>query len=164
MVELKALYESIKCKNIITYIQSGNVICSCPAPLTAEELSRKVEKKILQQFNITAPVLTLTAAGLHKIIKANPFVKQQGIDIEKLHVTFFAEMPKAENLEKIKQYDYPPDRFIIIDRQAYLYCPVSYGNSKLSNSFFESKLKVTATTRNWRTVNILLQLAEENQR
>jgi uncharacterized protein (DUF1697 family) len=40
----------------------------------------------------------------------------------------------------------------------FVYCPNGYGNTKLSNTFFENKLKVTATTRNWRTVNELLRL------
>ncbi len=36
--------------------------------------------------------------------------------------------------------------------------PNGYGETKLSNNFFEEELKVTATTRNWRTVNALLSM------
>jgi len=161
MADLKAVYEGLNCKNVTTYIQSGNVICKCGDNVLSENLSKKAEKKILEQHNITTPVITITIDELKTVITANPFVKQPGIDAEKLHVTFLAEVPQHANLDKIQQYNYPPDKFIIIHKQAYLYCPVNYGNTKLSNTFFESKLKVTATTRNWRTVNTLLQLAEE---
>lgn len=33
--------------------------------------------------------------------------------------------------------------------------PNGYGRTKLSNAFFERKLKVAATTRNWKTVTAL---------
>ncbi len=36
-----------------------------------------------------------------------------------------------------------------------------YSNSKLTNSFFETKLKVTATTRNWKTTNELINIADK---
>ena len=41
----------------------------------------------------------------------------------------------------------------------YFHCPNGYGKSKLSNNFFENKLKVSATTRNFRTTNKLLEMA-----
>jgi uncharacterized protein (DUF1697 family) len=41
----------------------------------------------------------------------------------------------------------------------YLHCPQGYGRSKLSNAFFEKQLGVAATTRNWRTVTTLAELA-----
>jgi len=34
-----------------------------------------------------------------------------------------------------------------------------YGRAKMNNNFFENKLKVPATTRNWKTVNKLLEMA-----
>ena len=41
----------------------------------------------------------------------------------------------------------------------YLHCPFGYGRSQLSNAFFEKQLGVAATTRNWRTVTALTDLA-----
>ena len=53
------------------------------------------------------------------------------------------------------------DRYIIAGREVYLYCPNGYGKTKFSNTFFEKKFKVVATTRNWKTVNALADIAEE---
>jgi uncharacterized protein (DUF1697 family) len=92
-------------------------------------------------------------------ISVNPFLKQSKIDIEKLHITFLAEIPEQENVESIRNINYSPDKFIIIDKEVYLYCPNGYGITKLSNNFFEQKLKIKATTRNWRTVNKLFEMA-----
>jgi uncharacterized protein (DUF1697 family) len=51
-----------------------------------------------------------------------------------------------------------PDEFRLLGRQVYLYCPNGYGRTKLNNAFFERKLAVAATTRNWRTVTNLAEL------
>jgi len=39
-----------------------------------------------------------------------------------------------------------------------LYYPGGYGNAKMDNNFFEKKLKVKATTRNWKTVKTLNEM------
>ena len=72
-----------------------------------------------------------------------------------------ADKPEQENFNKIKDGQYQADEFQLIDKAIYLYCPNSYSNSKLTNSFLESKLKITATTRDWKTTNELLNIAEQ---
>jgi len=59
----------------------------------------------------------------------------------------------------MKNIDYSPDEFFIKGREVYLHCPGGYGKTKLSNSFFEKKLGVKTTTRNWNTVATLVDLA-----
>jgi uncharacterized protein (DUF1697 family) len=49
----------------------------------------------------------------------------------------------------------------IVDRAVYLYCPNSYGNTKLSNTAIEKKLSCGATTRNWNTTKTLLEMAKQ---
>jgi uncharacterized protein (DUF1697 family) len=158
MKELKALYESLKFKDVITYIQSGNVIFK--SKKTADEkLAKKIEEAIDERYGFNVPVIIRTIEEMKHTISINPFLQQKNIDIEKLHVTFLAEKPQQINMETIKKVDYSPDKFIIADKEIYLYCPNGYGITKLSNNFFEQKLKVKATTRNWKTVNKLLELA-----
>jgi uncharacterized protein (DUF1697 family) len=74
-------------------------------------------------------------------------------------VTFLEEEPASEKVKLIKDLDFSPDKFVIIKKEVYLHCPKGYGITKISNNFFESKLKVKATTRNWKTVNKLVTLA-----
>jgi uncharacterized protein (DUF1697 family) len=90
----------------------------------------------------------------------NPFIKKKNIDPRKLHVTFLSPEPGLSNVHALNGIHYPPDEFILKGKEIYLHCPDGYGRSKLNNNFFEKKLKVTATTRNWRTVNELIKLAE----
>jgi uncharacterized protein (DUF1697 family) len=44
-------------------------------------------------------------------------------------------------------------------REIYLHYPGGYGRSKLSNALLEKQLAVKATTRNWKTVTTLADLA-----
>jgi uncharacterized protein (DUF1697 family) len=82
---------------------------------------------------------------------SNPFLKDNAYDLEKVYVTFLDKSPDNMLLDKIKNLDFAPEQFIILDKAVYLYTS-DYGNTKLSNHFFEKKLKVKATTRNWKTV------------
>jgi len=158
MVELKAMYEGLKLKNITTYIQSGNVVFSATDNDT-KVLTKKIEQGILKKFGFNVPVIARTIDELQSAIKKNPFLKDKGIELEKLHVTFLEDSPSADNLKKVMEYSYEPDKFTIIGKEVFLHCPNGYGNTKLTNTFFENKLKVRATTRNWRTTNELLKIA-----
>jgi uncharacterized protein (DUF1697 family) len=159
MPELKALYEKAGFKNITTYIQSGNVVFSADKE-NLETLPAKIEQFIFKKYGFKVPVIVRTAEEMEQVVNTNPMMKDKSKDVEKLHVTFLSDHPQKEHLEKIKTYSYPPDEYMIIGREIYVYCPNGYGNTKLSNNFFESKLKVTATTRNWRTVNELLRMGK----
>jgi uncharacterized protein (DUF1697 family) len=160
MVELKAMCLKIGLKNCVTYIQSGNMIFQSPEN-NSVKLEENVKLEIQKRFKLDVPVIVRTMKEMEKVAISSPFISQIGIDPEKLYVTFLEKIPQPEQLEKIVKFTYPPDEFIIQGKEIYLHCPVSYGNSKLTNSFFESKLKVTTTTRNWRTVNELIRLAGE---
>lgn len=57
------------------------------------------------------------------------------------------------------EVDYNPEEFVLRGNVVIYYSPRGYGRAKLNNNFFENKLKVTATTRNWNTVNKLLEMS-----
>jgi uncharacterized protein (DUF1697 family) len=159
MADLKVLYETLKFKGVVTYIQSGNVIFKTDKKESNQNLAKKIEQSIFKKYNFNVPLIVRSTSEIENIISNNPFLKDSNIDIDKLHVTFLSETPEKEKLISIVQFDYPPDKFIIIDQEVFLYCPDRYGETKLSNMFFENKLKVSATTRNWKTVNKLVEMA-----
>ena len=64
-----------------------------------------------------------------------------------------------KNVTKTESYNYAPDQFVILDKDVFLFCEGKYHKSKLTNNFFEKKLNVAATTRNWKTVLKLLELS-----
>lgn len=153
----KMCADDLHFSNIKTYIQSGNIVFQSPLNKT-DTISEKIKTEIQKKFGFDVPVLTLTSDELEKIIDRNPFLKDKSKDPSFFHITFLSEKPTAENVELIGQTEFQPDEYNIIDKAVYLYCPNGYSNSKLTNSFLESKLKVTATTRNWKTTNELLKI------
>ncbi|MCE9539399.1 MAG: DUF1697 domain-containing protein [Bacteroidetes bacterium] len=155
MAELKVLYEELNFEKITTYIQSGNVIFKNK---NSKDLSKQIEQKIFEKYNFNVPVIIRTPDEIRSTVERNPFLKQKEIDITKLHVVYLADNPAQEDIDKVKIYNYEPDLFYLSGKEVYLYCPNGYGNTKLTNIFFESKLKVTATTRNWNTTNELFKI------
>ena len=152
MSDLKSLFGKLGFANVETYIQSGNVVFESDLKLSNADLEAKIEQAIIETFGFDVPVIIRTADEWAKSIVNNPFWKEEDANIDRLHLTCLKEVPSQELLEKIKMFQYLPDRYEIIGKDVFIFCAAGYGTSKLTNPFFESKLKVQATTRNWKTV------------
>jgi len=155
MEELKKLYESLGLKDVQAYIQSGNVIFKSSE--AGSILTGRIEKKIREYFGFDVVVLLRTKDELQKLVNNNPFSKKS---IDNLYVTFLSGYPALSPLEELNKAKAKSEEFFISGREICLFCPDGYGKTKLSNNFFERKLNVQATTRNWKTVNKLLELAK----
>lgn len=160
MTDLTALFESLGFTNIVSYIQSGNIIFNTPKKISHTEVSNQLAKAIFHKFGFEVPVIVLSANDLEQAFARNPFYKENESDLTNLHLTFLKEVPSNENLQVLQSYNYEPDKFKILDKNVFLFCTGKYHLSKLSNTFFEKKLKVPATTRNWKTVIKLMELSQ----
>ena len=159
MEQLRASFAALGFGTVKTYVQSGNIVFEAPND-SAADLSRKIERKILHDFGFPVPVFLRTEKEMAATIKRNPLLKDSAIDPSKLHVTFLSNAPPKSAHEHLQPLAVKPEQFYIMDRDIYLYCPNGYGTTKLSNTAIEKKLSVGATTRNWKTVNILLAMAQ----
>lgn len=153
MADLRELFAALGCENVSTYVQSGNVVCT--SSKQADELTRAIERRIADDLGLDVSVLLRTKAQIAKVKAGNPF------DPEGSHVTFLAEKPAAARVRELDPDRSPGDEFRVNGREVYLDCPNGYGRSKLTNAYFEKRLGVAATTRNWRTVTELARLAGE---
>lgn len=157
MAALRQMFTDLGFINVHTYIQSGNVIFSSESS-DNQKLEKMIVGKIKQTFGFDVPVIILSADELTTTLNSNPFIKDNSKDLSYIHITFLSEKPEPDLLKKIADTNFTPDEFVNIDRAVYLYCPTGYGNTKLTNTFFESKLKVTATTRNLNTATELSKI------
>jgi uncharacterized protein (DUF1697 family) len=80
----------------------------------------------------------------------------------KILVTFLRHTPSIQKQELLLEHVRPPEKLIIQGSEVYLYCPNGYGTSKLTNTFLEKKLGVSATTRNWKSVKKLYELSSSD--
>ncbi len=111
-------------------------------------LANQIEEKINKTFGFLVKTIIRTAEEIRCIINDNPFTKEPNIEIDKLHLTLLIDIPDSSIVELLDVKKEENEKFIIVAREVYLYCPNGYGNAKLTNSLFEKKLKTVATTRN----------------
>ncbi len=160
MDALRAVYLELGFVNVCTYIQSGNVIFQDGTAQT-NELERVVGLRIAETFGFEVPVIVLELSELRDIVRRNPFAFSRSDEATHLYVTFLSSIPSPEAIGAIREAKFTPDECHVTDRAAYLFCPGGYGKTKFTNTFVEGKLKVVATTRNWKTAGELLAIAEK---
>jgi len=162
LIKMNALQEicgTLGFRNVRTYIQSGNIVFETKTT-DMMTLEKTISDAILKSFGFDIPVLVLEKEALKNIEDHNVFINERHEDHTKLHVTFLSDIPEKLLTDGIPHEGYLPDEFYIRGKSVYLFCPNGYGNTKLSNTFFEKKLKVRATTRNWKTIVELIKMSD----
>ena len=161
MTDLSALFKKLGFMDAETFIQSGNVVFSNPENLSVIYLTAKIEEAVRKKFRYNIPVTIRTSEEIRNIISLNPFIDEENFNTEKLAVVFLYEEHSLAQIEKVNNVNYPPDKFIITGKEIFIYCPNGFGKSKIYTGFFENKMKITGTGRNWNTINALLKIAEK---
>jgi uncharacterized protein (DUF1697 family) len=160
MGQLRKSFEALGFDQVKTYIQSGNAVFKTGKSSSAG-LSKKIRKKILQDFGFPVSVVTRTADEMYKTVANNPFLKESAIDPQKLHVMFLSEQSTPAALKELDAVTVAPDQCRCSSEQIYFYLPNGVSKSVLWNSPVDRILAVITTTRNWKTVTQLAQMCEE---
>jgi uncharacterized protein (DUF1697 family) len=161
MSELSELYVNLGLKDAETFIQSGNVIFNDEKDIAPSALSINIEKAILKRFNYIVPVMIRTNQELTDLFSSNPFIGEINFDPSKMAVIFLHDEPSDNQIQKVADIDYPPDKFKMVGRDIFIYCPNGFGRTKLYTNFFEKKMGVVGTARNWKTITTVLNIAEK---
>jgi uncharacterized protein (DUF1697 family) len=157
MKELIALLKDLGCRNVRTYIQSGNVVLQ--AGKNASSLPKQVSAIVKEHRDFAPHVLLLEMQEFERAIAANPFPDAES-DPKGLHFGFLDSVPSKPDLMKLEALKTKSERFQLIDKVFYLHAPDGVGRSKLAANS-EKILSSSMTDRNWRTVSKLRDLAEE---
>ncbi len=150
MDALKELYASLGFKDIVTYIQSGNIV------FTSED----ADLSQLPRLIFHAKVMVRTSAEFRDIVDSNPFQNQPMKESKWVVVMFLAARPDSRAQEDLQKTYVGPEELCIIGQEMYIYYPNGIGRSKLSNTFLEKKLKTAGTGRNWNTILQLQKLIQ----
>jgi len=157
MGDLRKLLAENGYSEIRTYIQSGNILLESDKEKDTEKIGVHIQKLIETTYGFLVPTIVLSSKALRKAHSNNPFPTPKS-ETTSLHLTILQSAPDSKLVETIADFDAGADRFIIENQFVYLCCEGKYHKSKLTNNFFEKRLKVSATTRNWRTVGKLLEM------
>lgn len=159
MDQLRASLNKLGYENIQTYIQSGNLVFESDER-DQQKLQQDIHDNILDTFGFDVPVLVRSKDQWVETFEKNPFVNDRNEDITRLYVTLLAEEPTDENFESLKHFHNGPEEFIRIGLNLYIFYPNGVGKSKLDHNTIERKLKVTATSRNWKTTSKLMEMVK----
>ena len=155
MKDLVSLLEDHGCKNVRTYIQSGNAVFEA-TKVQATRLPKDIGAAVSKKRGFEPRMLVLSLADLEAVAAANPYPKATA-EPRSLHVFFLSEKPSAPDIEAMNRIKDTHEHFTLSGKYCYLHTPNGFGTSKLA-ARAERLLGVDATARNWRTVTTMLEM------
>jgi uncharacterized protein (DUF1697 family) len=160
MEALKTALEVIGFTNVVTYIQSGNVFLESDEE-SGFSVGFKIKQEIYKTFGHEVPVIVVGKQDLELCLKNNPFLKDKDVDTKKLYVAFLSKEMNSTAINELKISQFKPDEAVIDGNKIFIKYDVGAGKTRLDQKYIEKKLNVTATMRNWNTVNKLFEMYEE---
>jgi len=157
MKDLVALLEQHGCKNVRTYIQSGNAVfegTKAVATRVAKQLGAAIRKK--RGFEPRLHLISL--AELEAAAAANPYTRAAATEPRLLHVFFLSGQPGPADIDAMNAARASHEEFTLQGKHFYLHTPRGFGTSKLAASALKH-LGKDCTARNWRTLTAMLDLA-----
>lgn len=150
---------------VATYVASGNVVVDLDRSTPAEVASR-VRSLVADRFGVDVPCLARTREELDATVAADPLglTGPAGTDLAdpRLYtVVFLDRAPGVEDVAAVDPGGYAPERFAVVGRDVHTWLPAGTRQSRLLHSFWEKRLGVVGTARNWRTVLALQALVRD---
>jgi uncharacterized protein (DUF1697 family) len=153
MATLRDVCASAGCEDVVTYIQSGNVVLG--SALKAEELRSTLEEAIAAEFGFSPAVMIRTAKEMAAVVDRKPF---PDADEKTLHVGFLHAAPAAAK-KCLAAIDCHPEQLAVVWREIYLHLPDGMGRANLPVQMERCLRPTPITVRNWRTVTKLVELS-----
>jgi uncharacterized protein (DUF1697 family) len=171
MAELRVLVSSLGHADVMTYIQSGNILFtprpagkSAAASTTA--LAAELERAIADGIGVSARAVVLSAAELARCRHDNPYPAETNPRL--LHAVFLPEAPGpglaawVADAERQVRAKGSRDEAQVVGRTVYLHTPDGYPPSELRRVLARvggpTSAAVAGTARNWATVTRLTEL------
>lgn len=173
MAELRAVVASLGHGDVMTYIQSGNVLFT-PRPASGGTASRpgtaalaaELERAIADTIGVRARAVLLSGEELACCVHDNPY--PDPADPRLLHAVFLPEAPGpglaawVAGAEQHARANGSQDQAQLLGRTVYLHTPDGYPRSELRRLLARAggptSAALAGTARNWATVTKLIQL------
>ena len=157
MADLKAEFEKLGFKKVVSYINSGNLAFDTTKS-SEKKLSDKIEKAVEAMVNKNIQVMVRKQSAIGDVVKKDPF-KGKYESHKFMHVLFLKEELPADKKKLLLEQQTDDEEIAVHGREIYCLLKRGVADSVLMNkAFIEKKLKVLPTARNWRTVQKLAEL------
>ena len=141
-------------RDVRTYIQSGNVIAR--STLDREGIERLTHDVIAKKIGADIAVIARTPQQFRRVMAQCPFPKTE---TTRLYFSLMASRPSATAVRELMKIEFAPDDVRVTGDTIYTRYATRLSDSRFHNNFFERKLKVAATTRNFNTMTRLIELS-----
>jgi len=157
METLRATFESLGFKNVVSYINSGNLAFDCSKSAEAK-LVKKLEGAIKKDFGLSISVMVREQAHIADVLANNPFDSQYETH-KQMHMLFMRDEMPTEKQAALAEIQTDREKFAVIGREIYAMLLDGVAESVVfKKNFIEGKLKTPITGRNWRTVQKIAEL------
>jgi len=163
MTNLKEIFEKNLYRNVLTYIQSGNVIFEQPvnAPeKNKQQISLIIEKFLSKKFNYKASVILRSLSEMKKILKDVPANWEKKQDI-RCYLGFIKEPTNEKDVIKEIRLNKSVDSVKISPGVIYMTTILSGLTKSGFNKLASTKIYKEITIRNYNTAQKILTLMEK---
>lgn len=141
---------------VTTYIQSGNIIFN--SDLEVAQCEKIISDLLKSDFDMHIPVIVKKQSQFKEILQENPFKTRTMDNAKFMSFGFLSEIPEQDKVEEVISFSTELEAFKIVNDVIYFYCGVGFGKTKLTNAWFEKKLGLISTMRNYNTTLKLTEL------
>jgi uncharacterized protein (DUF1697 family) len=173
MAELREVVTSLGHTDVMTYIQSGNVVFTArlmasrtPGCTDTAALAAELERAIADSIGVRARAVVLLREELARCVRDNPYPDET--DPKLLHAVFLPDVPGSgladwvADAERQVRAKGSRDEALLLGRTVYLHTPDGYPRSDLRRFLARvggpTSAAVAGTARNWATVSRLVEL------
>jgi uncharacterized protein (DUF1697 family) len=148
MADLKAAFEKLACKKIVTILNSGNVIFET----TDEHLEKKISEHLKKRFGFPIPTVVRTAENIDELLNNSPF---KDVKITK-DIRCYASFLWEERNPNFKlPWTSTDGSFMIVkkrDKTIFSVLDLSISKTPKAMDALEKYYGKEMTTRNWKTI------------
>jgi len=160
MAELRVALAAAGLADIDSFLQSGNLAVT--TSVSPSELETIVSGVVKQSFGLEVASIVLEAAEFDEIDRSNS-IYEPAMDPTRMVVITLREPPDAALVAESPLPDPGVGAVSLAGRFVYQWCPEGISNSIALTPWLERRWKVTATARNWRTIDRLRRVVTNEQ-
>lgn len=136
-------------ENIVTIGQSGNIAADREA--SEQQICSSVRSVMHDAFGVDVPVVVRCADEIREALCTNP-LKTIATDGSRYLVIFLSASPTKAQVSALTAEDFSPEVVQLIGRTAFVWTPNGVKAMKVSHTALEKRFGITATARNWNTL------------